>query len=338
MFWLIKWSSLAVICLSTFLPEKAQAHHDLVIYSTRNIELIIPITKKYTELYGVKIKLVEVSSQNLIDEFQSPGNTRKADLFVAKSVDSLFEADKAGLLKSINSSKLEDNIPPHLRSKHNTWFGISIRARAIVYRSDHVMASELFSYAALAGPNWEGRLCMASGKSSYNQLLIASLIHRYGQSDTEQIIKGWVNNLALPPMDSDSEAIKAVTKGICDAAIVNHYYFARAKMTKPDINLDIFWPNQRGQGVHIGITGIAMTKSTHAEKEALAFMEWMTSQQAQVMSTDLNSEFPANPRVPPSDALSILGGFKQDSLALDNLVDLTDQARKIIQTTGFLPD
>ena len=331
--------SLQSLLLSALLlPSQSMAHHDLVIYSTRNIELVTPLTEKYRQIHGVKIKLVEVEEAQLMESFNNPDLSRKADLFLAKSINSLFQAQKEGLLKAANSEILKANIPEHLRSKDNIWFGISLRARAIVYTTDQVMRSELFSYAALAGPNWADRLCMTSGQSPYNQLLIASLIHRYGVQNTEQIVKGWVNNLALPPMKSDSEAIKAIEQGICDAAIINHYYFSRAIIANPNLKIDIFWPNQRGQGVHVGISAIAMTKSTHAEKEAIAFMEWLSGSEAQVLMTELNNEFPVNPRVPPSDNLSMLGGFKQDSLSLDNLVGLMDQAQAIIRKTGFLSD
>ncbi|WP_062261046.1 extracellular solute-binding protein [Endozoicomonas arenosclerae] len=328
----------ALILSGLLISSQSMAHHDLVIYSTRNVELITPLTEKYQQARGVKIKLVEVEEERLIESFKSPEQSREADLFFAKSIHSLFEAQKGGLLKTVRSEVLNHNIPEHLRSKENIWFGISLRARAIVYKSDQVMHSELFSYAALAGPNWADRLCMISGMNPYNQLLIASLILRYGAADTEQILSGWVNNLALPPMKSDSEAIKAIEQGICDAAIVNHYYFSRAKMAKPDLQLGIFWPNQRGQGVHVGISAIAMAKSTHAEKEAIAFMEWLSGKEAQLLMTELNNEFPVNPRVPPSDNLSMLGGFKQDSLPLDDLVGLMDKAQAIIRKTGFLAD
>ncbi|KEQ19315.1 extracellular solute-binding protein [Endozoicomonas numazuensis] len=328
----------SLILSALLLPPPCMAHHDLVIYSTRNIELVTPLTEKYHQTYGVKIKLVEVEEARLLESFNSPDQLRKADLFLAKSIHSLFKAQSAGLLKTVHSATLSANIPEHLRSRENSWFGISLRARAIVYGTRQVMKSELFSYAALAGPNWTDRLCIASGQTPYNQLLIASLIHRYGEKDAEQIIEGWVKNLALPPMKNDSEAIKAIEQGICDAAIVNHYYFSRARLAKPDLKLDIFWPNQRGQGVHIGISAIAMTTSTHAEKEAIAFMEWMSGEEAQALLTELNNEFPVNPRVPPSDNLSMLGGFKQDSLSLDDLVGLMDKAQAIIRKTGFLSD
>lgn len=311
--------------------SSAWAHHDLVIYTTRSLDRIQPITDRYTELFKTSIKLVAIESEQLDKTIAE----KKADIYLVKSINTLFSAEQADLLLSVRSETLVDNIPAHLRCEHNSWFGLSTRARAIVYNPKTVMRSELFSYAAIAGPAWEGRLCMTNGNDSYNLLLISSLIQRYGEKDTLQIVQGWANNLAVPLFKSDKDSIKAVSKGVCDVTIANHYYYTRLKQSEPNLNTEIFWPNQRGQGVHIGLSGVAIAKSTHSPEEARAFVEWLSGEEAQKLITEQNDEFPANPRVPPSSNISMLGGFRADQLPLDKLFDMVNKAREIVKEAGL---
>ena len=247
----------------------------------------------------------------------------------------LYSGEKLGAFQSVMSDALQKSVPVHYRSRNNFWFASTARGRAIIYNPDRVQPSQLLSYATLSTPNWKGRLCLRDGNSPYNLFLISSLIHRYGEDNSTQILQGWKQNLAIPPTKKDTEAIKAVAAGKCDVTIANHYYFTRLKAKQPDIKAEIFWPDQKSQGTHVGLSGFALAKASPNPEQATALLEWLASEKGQKLLTNYNDEYAINPKVADSKAAALLGTFKQDQLPLDELIDDVTTAKKLVESVGL---
>ena len=160
-----------------------------------------------------------------------------------------------GCYSPVESKILETNVPAYLHDPKNQWFGLSVRARTIIYNTQKVNPSDLSTYEALADPKWKGRLCLRTSKKVYNQSLVATMIAEHGEPKTEQIVRGWVANLALDPLSDETKAMEYVAAGKCDVTIANTYYFGRLMEKNPSLPLAIFWPNQEGSGVHVNISG-----------------------------------------------------------------------------------
>src|SRR5690606_6460946 len=139
----------------------------------------------------------------------------------------LWSAAERGLLAPVESAVLEQNIPDYLQDPQNRWFGLSVRARTIVYSPDRVDAAELSTYDALAEPQWQGRLCLRTSKKVYNMSLVATMIERLGTARTEEVVRGWVANLAAPVFSSDTLVLDAIAAGQCDVGLVNTYYLGQ---------------------------------------------------------------------------------------------------------------
>ena len=159
----------------------------------------------------------------------------------------LWHAADRGLLQPIESTMLTGNIPAYLRDPENRWFGLSVRARTIVYSTERVKPEELTSYEALADPKWRGKLCLRTSKKVYNQSLVAMLIASTVKHKTEKIVRGWVANLATEPFSNDTLLMEAIVAGQCDVGIVNTYYFGRLQRDKPEMPLKLFWADQQGE-------------------------------------------------------------------------------------------
>ena len=134
----------------------------------------------------------------------------------------------------------------------------------------------------------------------HNRFLISSLIHRFGEQDTELILRGWKANLAMPLATKDSVGIRAVASGVCDVTIANQYYVTRMKSEQSNLDMAVFWSNQKAQGVHMGLSGLAVAKSSRQPEKAKAFLEWMTGKETQKLIAELDNEFPVTPDVPDS--------------------------------------
>ncbi|SDD16647.1 extracellular solute-binding protein [Aquimonas voraii] len=310
---------------------------DLVVYTARNEQLIKPLFDRYTAETGVEIEFLTDKEAPLMARLQAEGARTEADVFMTVDAGNLWQAAQLGLLRKLESPVLESNIPGHLQDPENRWFGLSVRARTLIYNTDKVQPSELSTYEALANAEWKGRLCLRTSKKVYNQSLVATLIENHGAEGAEAIVAGWVANLAAQPFASDDEVIQAVAAGRCDVGIANTYYFGRLKRDNPALPAAIFWPNQgEGQrGVHVNVSGAGVTTHAKRPEAAQAFLEWLSAGEAQAQFASVNFEFPANPAVAVDPAVADWGPFRQDLINVSRAGALQVQATQLMDRVGY---
>ncbi len=324
----------AVMAL-TSLAATSQAAEEVVVYSSRIDELIKPVFDAYTAKTGVTVKFITDKEAPLMARIKAEGANTPADLLLTVDAGNLWQAEQMGILKPMKSDIIEQNIPPQYRASSGAWTGLSLRARTIVYSPERVQESELTTYEALADKNWEGRLCLRTSKKVYNQSLTATLIETHGAEKTEQILKGWVNNLATDVFADDNSVIQAVDAGQCDVGIVNTYYYGRLHKQNPGLKAKLFWPNQGDRGVHVNLSGIGLTQHAPHPEAAQKLVEWMTSDEAQSLFAGVNQEFPANPKVAPSDEVAAWGSFKADTIAVEVAGKRQAEAIRMMDRVGW---
>jgi len=234
---------------------------ELVVYSARKEHLVKPLFDAYTQKTGVNVKYITDKAAPLLARLQAEGKNSPADMLITVDAGNLWQAAEKGVLTPIQSATLDNNIPAHLRDEKGRWYGLSVRARTIVYATDRVKDGELTTYEDLADAKWSGRLCLRTSKKVYNQSLVAMMIAQQGEKAAEAIVKGWVGNLATVPFSNDTKTMKAIAAGQCDVGIVNTYYYGRLMKKEPGTKLALFWPNQDGRGVHVNISGAGVTKN-----------------------------------------------------------------------------
>lgn len=307
----------------------------LVVYSARKEHLIKPVTDKYTLKTGIRIQLLTDKAASLLVRLKAEGARTPADLLITVDAGNLWHAAQKGVLASVHSKVLQENIPAHLRDPEGQWFGLSIRARTIVYNTKQVKSSELSTYEDLGQAKWKGRLCLRTSKKVYNQSLVATMIADHGKKAVEENIRAWVKNLAAPVFSSDTKVLEAIAAGQCDVGIVNTYYFGRLLRKKEGLPLALFWPNQADRGVHVNISGAGVTRHSKHKKEAIQLLEWLSSPEAQSLFSNLNLEYPANPKVKPAPEVAAWGTFKQDQVNLSKAGELQKEAIKLMDRVGY---
>lgn len=327
---------LAALALVVALPALAE---DVVVYSARNEQLIKPLFDAYTRDTGVQIKFITDKEGPLMARLKAEGRNTPADMLLTVDAGNLWQASEEGLLRPLQSKTLEANVPAHLRDPDNEWFGLSVRARTLVYNTGKVKPADLSTYEDLANPKWKGRLCLRTSKKVYNQSLVAMMIHEYGEGKTEDIISGWVNNLATSPFPDDTKAMEAVAAGQCDMTLVNTYYFGRLMEKKPNLPLAIFWPNQdlknKASGVHVNISGAGVTRHAKNPAGAQKLIEWLSSDKAQNLFADVNMEYPVNPKVAPDKTVAAWGSFRQSLINVEEAGSLQVKAVKLMDRAGY---
>ena len=324
--------ALTVAALPSFAEE-------VVVYSARNEQLIKPLFDAYTRDTGVQVKFITDKEGPLMARLKAEGKNTPADVFLTVDAGNLWQASEEELLRPIRSKVLTANIPAHLRDPGNEWFGLSVRARTLIYNTSKVKPADLSTYEDLASPKWKNRLCLRTSKKVYNQSLVAMMITEYGEDKTEDMVRGWVGNLATSPFPDDTKAMEAVAAGQCDVTLVNTYYYGRLMEKNPNLPLGIFWPNQtlknKAAGVHVNVSGAGVTRYAKNPAGAQKLIEWLSSDKAQNLYADVNLEYPANPKVAADKTVTAWGNFKQNLINVKEAGSLQVKAVKLMDRAGY---
>ena len=315
--------------------------NEINVYSAREEQLIKPLLDAFSKDTGIKVNLVTGDDDPLLERLKREGENSPADVLITADAGRLYRAVENGSLQPIQSAKLNQAIPAHLRDAGNQWFGLTYRARVLFYNPATVKAAELSTYEDLADPKWKGRICVRSSNSIYNQSLLASMIAAKGAAAAEQWAQGLVANFARPPNGGDRDQIKAVASGQCDIAIANTYYYAQmlyggdSEQKAAASKVKIFFPNQADRGTHINISGAGMTASAKNKDNAIKLLEYMTLDDAQRWYSTTNGEYPVKRGIEASPELKSWGTFKSDALNLSVLGKNNAQAVMIMDKVGW---
>lgn len=328
--------------LAIFLTLGCSNPNELNIYSARHYDTDQDLYSEFTEQTGIQVNLIEGGSDELIERIKSEGLNSPADILVTVDAGRIWRAEQADILSKVESDILEERIPSSLRHPDGLWFGISKRIRAIVVNPEKVNNTENLTYEDLATPAWEGRVCIRSSNNIYNQSLMASIIESIGEEAAEEWAKGIVNNMARTPQGGDRDQIRAVAAGVCDAAIVNHYYLAMM-LTGDEENQEIankvqlVFPNQaeNERGAHVNISVAGVVKNSPNRDNAIKFMEYLTNQKSQEYLTVGNNEYPINDEASLNDVLKNFGTFKSDDVNVSALGINNPEAIRIMDRAGW---
>ena len=328
-------AGLALLASANVLAEEVN------VYSAREEQLIKPLLDAFSKDTGIKVNLVTGDDDPLLERLKREGVNSPADVLITADAGRLYRATQNGSLQAIQSAKLNQAVPANLRDPENRWFGLTYRARVIFYNKDKVKPNELSTYEALADPQWQGRVCVRSSNSIYNQSLLASIIQADGAAQAENWAKGLVNNFARAPAGGDRDQIKAVAAGQCDVALANTYYYAQmlygkdAAQKAAASKVGLFWPNQNNRGTHINISGAGVTTAAKNKENAIKLLEYMVLDDAQRWYSSTNGEFPVKPGTTASPELQSWGNFKRDPVNLSVLGKNNAQAVMLMDKAGW---
>jgi iron(III) transport system substrate-binding protein len=332
----LRISTLAVLALGTAaMPAVAE---EVNVYSHRQPELIKPLADAFTAETGIDVNIAFVD-KGMAERLVAEGSRSPADLVLTVDIARLTQIVDAGVTQAVESDVLDANIPSNFRDAGNEWFGLTSRARIIYASKDRVAPGEITTYEDLASEKWKGRLCSRSGTNDYNVALLGAMIAHHGEAYAKTWAEGLRANLARKPAGGDRDQAKAIWAGECDIAIGNTYYMGQM-VNDPEQKdwanaVRVDFPVFEGDGTHMNISGVAMTKSAPNKAAALKFMEWLTGDHAQKIYAETNYEFPVKPGVPRSELVQSWGDFTPDSLDLAAVAKERPAALRIMEEINF---
>ena len=309
------------------------------VYSARHYDTDTALYETFTEQTGIDVNLIEGGSDALIERIVNEGEFTPADLLITVDAGRLWRAQQRGVFQPIESEILASRVPSHLRDSDGHWFGLSKRARVIVYRKDKELPIKVTRYEDLSNEALQGLICMRSSSNIYNLSLLASLLDAHGRDDAKSWASGVVVNFARDPQGNDTSNVTAVFNGECGLTIANTYYLGRF-LASDDENdrelaksLEVVFPNQDDRGTHVNISGAGVTKHAPNRDHAIQFLEYLTGDYAQKLFAEGNNEYPVVGLA--TGAVATLGQFKEDRILAQLLGENQATAVRIYDLAGW---
>jgi iron(III) transport system substrate-binding protein len=326
--------------LAAAIAAPAFAQGELNLYSSRHYDTDEALYADFTAATGITVNRIEANDDELLARIEAEGANSPVDVFITVDTSRLVRAKDMGMFQPVESSVLEARVPNYLQDSDNQWFGFSQRARIFFYDKNEVTDPPR-TYADLADPKYKGQICMRSATNVYSQTLLASVIANEGEEAARAWAQGLLDNLAREPQGGDTDQLRAIVSGECDIAISNTYYFARA--IRKDVegvsgSLDMFgwvFPDQDGNGTHVNISGAGVAANAPNRDNALLFIEYLASDQAQEYFSAGNDEYPAVPGVGLSPSVAELGLFRADAVPLAEVAAHLDTAVQMYNELGW---
>lgn len=310
------------------------------VYSYRQPQLVQPLFDKFTEKTGIVVNTI-FAKKGLIERMEAEGRNSPADVLLTTDISRLTQATSLGIAQQVNSEIVDANIPEAWRDPDGNWFALTMRAR-VVYASRDRVEQNSITYADLADPKWRGRLCTRSGQHDYSLGLISSVIAHEGEQAAETWIQGVRDNLAHPTSGNDRAQVKSIFSGECDIALGNTYYMGlmQTNTKNPEQqewakSVKILFPNAADRGTHVNVSGMVMAAHAPHPEQALALMEFLSSDEAQQIYAEVNHEYPVKPGVALSERVASWGTLKADPISLTDVAAQRAKASEMVDRTGF---
>jgi iron(III) transport system substrate-binding protein len=321
--------------------RRARADDEVNIYSARHYPADEQLFARFTEETGIAVNQIKGTGSELMERIKLEGEQSPADLFVTVDAGNLWRAQDQGIYQPVSSPELEKHIPANLREPSGLWFSFAKRARVFVYDTAKVKPEDLSTYEDLAGEKWRKRVLIRSSNNIYNQSLVASLIHNDGVEKAQAWCNGIVANMARTPKGGDIDQINALVAGEGDIAVSNTYYFARMLSGDDDAlkaklaTCKVFFPNQGDRGTHVNVSGAGVAKYAPNKDNAIKFLEFMISPEAQAIFAGANFEYPVRDGAEQAAVIASWGDFKEDEINVVELGRNNAQAVMLMDRAGW---
>jgi len=333
--------AIAFVACKPEAKKEEKKQEEVNVYTHRHYKADQELFAQFEKETGIKVNVVNAKADELIQKMTVEGEQSPADVLITVDAGRLVRAKDKGLLQSATSEFLNTTIPSHLKDADNQWFGLTKRARLIVYNPEKVKPEDLSTYEALTDDKWKEKILIRSSSNIYNQSLLASIIANDGEEEATKWAEGIVANMARSPKGNDRDQVKALVAGVGEIAVVNSYYIGKLLTSKnPDEvkageGIKVFFPNQEGRGTHINVSGAGVAKYAPNKANAIKFIEFLASAPAQEKFALSNFEYPVNKAVESSEILKSWGTFKEDKLSLSKLGENNKKAVITFDKAGW---
>ena len=329
-------------CSTTAEPEAAVQASDasvsdgaFTLYSGRDEELIAPLIEMFEKDSGIDVDVRYGNTAELGALLLEEGDKTPAQVFLSQDAGALGALSNAGLFSTLPDD-VTAAVPAGFTSSDDSWVGVTGRARVIVYDSDQLAEADVpDTVDAFADPEWSGRFGIAPTNASFQAFITA-----YRVLNGEKAADDWVAAVAAndPQIFENNRAVlAAVEDGIIEAGLLNHYYwFAQAAETGAEnMSAKLSFPKAGDPGSIVNVTGAGILKSGATDADALEFVRYLVSKDAQQHFVDATFEYPLVDGVEAPDGLPDLQSLVNPELDLADLESLAE-TQELLSRHGLI--
>lgn len=328
-----------LILMMGFFLVSTYAANEVNVYSHRHYDTDKQLFKMFEEKTAIKVNVVKADANALIKRLESEGEKSPADVLITVDAGRLYQAKSKDLFQAIDSNFLIENIPANLRDDENKWFALTKRVRAFVVPKDSNI--QITTYEDLIKPEYKGMIMVRSSNHVYNQSMLAAIIAHHGEEYALKWAKGVVSNMSKNPKGDDRYQVKAVANKIGQIGIANTYYVGKMIGNK-DIaeseavkNVKIIFPKFENGGTHINVSGAGVAKYAPNKENAIKFIEFLASAEAQELFANDNFEYPVTKGVKKNSIVESWGEFEDDKISINELGMYNINAVKIFDEANW---
>jgi iron(III) transport system substrate-binding protein len=321
------------------LPAVALADGEVNLYTTREPGLIQPLIDVFTTETGITVNTVFVKD-GLPERVAAEGANSPVDVLMTVDIGGLVDLVDKGVTQPIESAALNEAVPENLRDPDGHWYTLSMRARVLYVEKG--LGIDEFTYEQLADPAWKGKVCIRSGQHPYNVALIAAYIAHHGEEATKTWLEGVKANVARQPGGGDRDVARDILGGICEIGPANSYYVGlmRSGAGGPEQvewgnAIDVVIPTFAEGGTHVNVSGAAVARNAPNKDNAVKFLEFLASDEAQALYAKANFEYPVKAGAVVDPIIADLGELGPDSLALIEIAKNRKAASQLVDEVGF---
>lgn len=317
------------------------APREVNVYTHRHYDTDKALFAAFTEKTGILVNVIEADDDEVLERLAQEGANSPCDVLITADAGRLGSAKERGFLQASGSEVLKGNIPSNLRDPEGFWYGLTMRARVIAYDKNKVKPEEIKTYADLAKSRWKGKVLVRSSENVYNQSLLAAMIAHEGPEAAKAWAQGMVSNMAREPKGGDTDQLLAIGEGLGTVTIANSYYIGKLMASdepekqKAKAVIGVIFPSMGTHGTHVNVSGGGVAKYAKHVPEAVALLEFLSSDEAQRSFAEGNKEYPVKAGIALAPELEAFGTFQRDSLNLEALGRLNADAVKLFDEAGW---
>jgi len=312
---------------------------ELNLYTTREPGLVKTLLETFTKTTGIRVNTIFVKD-GLAERVGAEGAKSPADVLMTVDFGNLIDLTEKGLTQPVQSKALEQAVPANLRGAKGEWFALSLRARVAYVAKDAGLKA--LNYEDLADPRWKGKICIRAGQHPYNTALIAAYIAHHGEAAAEAWLAGVKANLARAATGGDRDVARDIMGGICDVGIGNSYYVGLMRsgaggpeQVKWGQAIDVILPTFRKGGTQVNVSGASVAKHAPHRAEAVRFLEFLVSDEAQKIYAEANFEYPVKSGAAVHPIIAALGPLTVDPIQIAEVARHRAAASRLVDKVGF---
>lgn len=305
------------------------------LYSGRDEELVQPLIDQFEAASGIEVEVRYGNTAELGALLLEEGEATPADVFLSQDAGALGALSQAGLFTTLPTD-VADAVPAGFTSTDGSWVGITGRARVVVFDGEQFTAEELpDTIDAYVTEEWAGRVGVAPSNASFQSFVTAQRV-----LDGEDAAAEWAAALAANDpqiFEGNTPILTAVNDGAVDVGLINHYYWFRsaAEVGAENMRAQLKFLAAGDAGSIVNVTGAGILSPASNDADALEFVRYLVSVDAQSYFVEQTFEYPLLPGVDAPEGLPSLESLVNPELDLSDLDDLAT-TQQLLADAGLI--